>query len=190
MSLRIKSSNGDETVHANYLSSNHKVMHYLENSTACSKLNSIIGLHHRSTNNNGLIHLNQTELNASNRFPDRLRSSSDNGSFSSVPDTLSRSDLSLGSSISEPGGYYSNFSSNTSSSGVFSTFSELGHEETTSNSSEELDFNLAFDRNSDHNEIEIANLDEIDDIESDDCGPIDVEHCLNSKKNSIGQNFD
>lgn len=78
---------------------------------------------------------------------------------------ISRADFSLGSSLSDPAGHSRTFSSNTSSSGICSTFSDVGHEEAAStSSSEELDFNLGFD----HDGVEIADLNEIEDDDDDD----------------------
>ena len=104
-------------------------------------------------------------------------------------DTLARYDFSLGSSLSDPGGHCSILSSNTSSSGICSTFSDVGHEENTSTSSEELDFNLGFDQISDHeDDLEIANLDDIDDDEDgdDDYELLEGEDPRASNKNSAG----
>ena len=102
----------------------------------------------------------------------RTRSCSDNVSSPSVIEQLSRADFSLGSSLSDPTGHCSTFSSNTSSSGICSTFSDVGHEEAAStSSSEELDFNLGFD----HDGVEIADLNEIEDDDDDDDDDDDAE---------------
>ena len=76
-------------------------------------------------------------------------------------------------------------SSNTSSSGICSTSSDPGHEEGTSTSSEDLDFNLGFDQISENDDNEIANLNEIDqDLE---CEQNDDENRPITKKNSGGK---
>lgn len=157
-----KKSNG---VDAPILSSNHKVIHYLQNSTHCANTNHASNSFITFPKSSELCHVKEPpKINShSHQFQHRLRSCSDNGSPCSVFDTLSRSDLSLGSSLSDPGGHFSIFSSNTSSSGICSTSSDVGQEEGASTSSEDLDFNLGFDQISDNDDIEIANLNEIDD---------------------------
>jgi hypothetical protein len=166
MSLRA-TTNDPNRVDAPILSSNHKVIHYLQNSSHSSNNhhhhhpNSLIVLHKTSSQTNDLFNEKDSSMN-NKQLQHRIRSCSDNGSSSSVIDTLSRSDLSLGSSLSDPGGHCSIFSSNTSSSGICSTSSDIGHEEGASTSSEDLDFNLGFDQISDDDDIEVANLDEID----------------------------
>jgi hypothetical protein len=171
MSLRTKSTNGNDDVNAPFLSSNHKVIHYLQNSRHCSSnnnnnnnINPVTVLHKTSSHTHDLFNVKDTSMNNNNnqQSQHRIRSCSENCSSSSVTNTLSTSDFSLGSSLSDPGGHYSVFSSNTSSSGICSTFSDVGHEEGTSTSSEDLDFNLGFDQISDNDDIEVANLDEID----------------------------
>jgi len=196
MSLRAKTTNETNGVNAPCLSSNHKVMHYLQNSTRCSSTN--------TSNGNTLLVLQKTtspsppatthdlfnekdisiNSNSTNSSQHRTRSCSDNGSTSSssMLDRLSRSDFSLGSSLSDPGGHLSILSSNTSSSGICSTSSDPGHEEGTSTSSEDLDFNLGFDQISENDDNEIANLNEIDqDLE---CEQNDDENRPITKKNS------
>lgn len=159
MSLRTKTTTETNGVNAPCLSSNHKVMHYLRNSTRCSSINaSNANISHKTTSPTHDL-FNEKDLsitsNSTNPSQHRLRSCSDNGSSSSSGhDTLSRSDFSLGSSLSDPGGHFSILSSNTSS--------DAGHEEGTSTSSEDLDFNIAFDQISDNDDNEIANLNEID----------------------------
>lgn len=185
MSLQGKATNGDQSVHSKCLSSNHKVMHYLQNSTSCSKAKAAILLQNGSEHSNDLFNSRETPTSTLPAEKDRSRSCSDNNSSPSVIESLSRSDFSLGSSLSDRGGYYSNLSSNTSSSGVCSTFSDVGQEETRSDSSEELDFNIGFEQNSDH-DGEIANLNEIDDLDSDDYDQHDDENQTNSNKNSAG----
>jgi hypothetical protein len=163
MSLKTKTTNDNNSVGAPFLSSNHKVIHYLQNSTPGSTNNDpLIILHKTTSHTHDLFNIKDTSMNNHHPSQHRIRSCSENGSSSSVTDTLSRSDVSLGSSLSDPGGHCSTFSSNTSSSGVCSTFSDVGHEEGTSTSSEELDFNLGFDQISDNDDMEVANLDEID----------------------------
>jgi hypothetical protein len=165
MSLRATTTNDTNRVDAPILSSNHKVIHYLQNSTHCSNdnhnPNSLIILHKTTSQTHDLCNEKDTSMN-NKQLQHRIRSCSDNGSSSSVIDTLSRSDFSLGSSLSDPGGHCSIFSSNTSSSGIYSASSDIGHEEGASTSSEDLDFNLGFDQISDDDDIEVANLDEID----------------------------
>jgi hypothetical protein len=120
----------------------------------------------------------------------RLRCCSENVSSSSVFETLSRSNFSLISSLSDPGGHCSTFSSNTSSSGICSTFSDVGHDEATSTSSEELDFNLGFDQISDNDDMEIANLNEIDDDDDDNDNNyehMDEKYSCSSMQNSAGK---
>ncbi|UJR37857.1 hypothetical protein I4U23_030547 [Adineta vaga] len=181
MSLNTKATNGNDHVDTPFLSSNHKVIHYLQHSTLNTN-NSLNNLHKTSSHTQDLFNAKETSINNNNHHyhhhhhqqqqqsqsQSRIRSSSDDGSSSSVIDSLSRSDFSLGSSLSDPGGYCNIFSSNTSSSGICSTFSDVGHEEGTSTSSEELDFNLGFDQISDNDDMEIANLNEIDDDDDDD----------------------
>lgn len=174
MSLKTKTTNDNDGVNAPFLSSNHKVIHYLQNSTHCSTNTNknnhhttpIIVLHKTSSHTHDLYNVKDTSMNNSNHQQSssqhRIRSCSDNGSSSSVIDALSRSDFSIGSCLSDPGGHCSIFSSNTSSSGIYSTSSDNGHEEGTSTSSEDLDFNLGFEQISDNDDIEVANLDEID----------------------------
>ena len=170
MALRTKSTNDTNSVDASILSSNHKVIHYLQNSTHCSTnnhtSNPLIVFPKTSSQTPDLSNEKETPKNHTHQHSQsqrRIRSCSDNGSASSVVDTLSRSDLSLGSNLSDPGGHFSMFSSNTSSSGICSTSSDAGHEENASTSSEDLDFNLGFDQISDNDDMEVANLDEIDD---------------------------
>jgi hypothetical protein len=186
MSFGSKTTNINNGVNAPILSSNYKVMQYLQNSTCCStnnNNNSINGLHKTSSHTHDLY--NAKENNNHQPSQNRIRSCSENGSTSSVTDTLSRSDLSVGSSLSDPGVYCSIFSSNTSSSGICSTSSDVGHEEGTSTSSEDLDFNLGFDQISDNDDIEIANLDEIEE-EEDEHEQIDGNNQRTPNKNSGG----
>jgi len=192
MSLRTKTANDNGDVGARFLSSNHKVIQYLQNSTHCStnnNINSSAVLHKTSSHTHDLFHVKDTSMNNNNNHhhpsQHRIRCCSENGSSSPVIDTLSRSDLSIGSSLSDPGGHCSIFSSNTSSSGICSTFSDVGHEESTSTSSEDLDFNLGFDQISDNDDIEVANLDEID--EEDEHEPDDGENQRLSNKNNGGK---
>ena len=186
MSHRTKTTNDTDGVDARILSSNHKVIHYLQNSTHCSSNNhtnnSLIPLH----KTHHLDHEKEPSMNH-NRSQHRIRSCSDNGSSSSVTETLSRSDFSLGSSLSDPSGHCSIVSSNTSSSGICSTSSDTGHEEGASTSSEDLDFNLGFDQISDNDDIEVANLDEID--EEDEHEENKDENQRISNKNSGGKNL-
>jgi hypothetical protein len=190
MSFEPKATNDNDGVAAPFFSSNHKVMHYLQNSTRCPIINnnnnSLNGLHKTPSHTHDLFNVKDASMNNNHhQSQNRVRSCSDNGSSSSVIDTLSRSDLSLGSSLSDPGGYCCIFSSNTSSSGICSTFSDVGHEEGTSTSSEDLDFNLGFDQISDNDDIEVANLDEID--EEDEHEQTDGENQRISNKNSGGK---
>jgi hypothetical protein len=195
MSLRTKSTSGNDGVNAPCLSSNHKVIHYLQNSTRCSNNNNnnnnntsnpLIVLHKTTSHTHELFNVKDTSMNNNNHpSQHRIRSCSENCSSSSVIDTLSRSDFSIGSSLSDPGGHCSIFSSNTSSSGICSTFSDVGHEEGTSTSSEDLDFNLGFDQISDNDDMEVANLDEID--EEDEHEQNDGENQRISNKNCGGQ---
>ncbi|CAF1599400.1 unnamed protein product [Adineta ricciae] len=166
MSLNTKVTNGNGNVDTTFLSSNHKVIHYLQNSTLNSNNSSNV-LRKPTAQTSDLFPTKETPVNSNvdQQSSSRIRSCSEAGSSSSVNDTLSRSDFCLGSSLSDPGVYCSIFSSNTSSSGICSTFSDTGHEEGTSTSSEELDFNLGFDQISDNDDLEIANLNEIDDDE-------------------------
>ena len=168
MSLNTKAPNGNGNVDTTFLSSNHKVIHYLQNSTLNSNNSSNV-LRKATTQTSDLFPTKETSVNSNvdQQSSSRIRSCSEAGSSSSVNDTLSRSDFCLGSSLSDPGVYCSIFSSTTSSSGICSTFSDTGHEEGTSTSSEELDFNLGFDQISDSDDLEIANLNEIDDDECD-----------------------
>lgn len=189
MSLRSKTTSDKDGANAPFLSSNHKVIHYLQNSTHCSTNNNnnhttpLTVLHKTSSHTNDLFNIKDTSMNNNHhQSQHRIRSCSDNGSSSSVVDTLSRSDFSLGSSVSDPGGHCSVFSSNTSSSGICSTFSDVGHEEGTSMSSEDLDFNLGFEQISDNDDIEVANLDEID--EEDEQEQNEEENQRISNKNS------
>lgn len=165
MDFPSKSSKNSNGVDAPILSSNHKVIHYLQNSTHCASTNHSSNSLITFPKPSELTHVKEPSKITPNSHhcQHRLRSCSDNGSPSSVFDTLSRSDLSLGSSLSDPGGHFSIFSSNTSSSGICSTSSDVGQEEGASTSSEDLDFNLGFDQISDNDDIEIANLNEIDD---------------------------
>lgn len=170
MSVRMNTTSGNHSIDAPYLSSNHKVMHYLQNSTHCTTKNPLSVAQKASFQIHDLFHIKDTSM--PNR-PDqssqiRLRASSDNGSSSSMTETSSRSDFSLGSSLSDPGAYGSTFSSNTSSSGIGSLTSDVGQEEGTSTSSEELDFNLGFDQISSNDDHEIADLNDIDDGDDDD----------------------
>jgi hypothetical protein len=186
MSLTTKATNGNDSVDASFLTSNHKVMHYLRNSTRCSTNNSLHVLHKTSSHTHDLFNAKDTSMNNSEQSQHRIRSCSEEcSSSSSVINTLSRSNFSLGSSLSDPGVYYNGFSSNTSSSGICSTFSDVGHEEGTSTSSEELDFNLGFDQISDNDDIEVANLDEID--EDDEYEHNEGENQRISTKNSDGK---
>jgi len=188
MSLRTKSTNGNDGVNAPFLSSNHKVIHYLQNSRHCSvnnnnNTNPVTVLHKTSSHTHDLFNVKDTSMNNNpQQSQHRIRSCSENCTSSSVTDTLSRFDFSLGSSLSDPGGHYAVFSSNTSSSGICSTFSDVGHEEGTSTSSEDLDFNLGFDQISDSDDIEVANLDEID--EEDEHEPNERENQRISNQNS------
>ncbi|CAF1090797.1 unnamed protein product [Adineta ricciae] len=149
MSLNAKATNGNGNVDTTFLSSNHKVIHYLQNSTLNSNNSSNI-LRKPTAQTSDLFPAKETSVNNNidQQSSTRIRSCSEAGSSSSANDTLS-----------------SIFSSNTSSSGICSTFSDAGHEEGTSTSSEELDFNLGFDQISDNDDLEIANLNEIDDDE-------------------------
>ncbi len=195
MSLRTKTTNNTNGVNAPILSSNHKVIHYLQNSTHCSTTNNhtsnpLIVFHKTSSQTHDLFNEKDTSMSHNNQHhhdqsQNRIRSCSDNGSSSYVTDTLSRSDLSLGSSLSDPGGHCSVFSSNTSSSGICSTSSDIGHEEGASTSSEDLDFNLGFDQISDNDDIEVANLDEID--EEDEHEQNRDENQRISNKNNSGK---
>ena len=171
MSLRTKTGNGTATVDAPFLSGNHKVIQYLQNSTHCSPNTSLplSGLHKTTSHTHDLFDIKVTPARTSNPSQHRMRSCSDNDSSPSVIERLSRSDFSLGSSFSDPVGHGSTFSSNTSSSGICSTFSDVGHEEVAStSSSEELDFNLGFDQINEHGNVEIADLNEVDDDDDDD----------------------
>jgi excinuclease UvrABC ATPase subunit len=107
---------------------NDKVMHYLQNSTRYSPNNSLLIL----DKSNNLF-----------SFHHRLRSCSENDSLlsssSSAIDSLSRSDVSIESSLSDPIAHCSI----TSSSNI------LSHEE--------LDFNLGFDDISDEDDHHILN---------------------------------
>lgn len=173
MSLSTKTTKQTNSVNAPCLSSNHKVIHYLQNSTRCSSTTAgntdvLLALHKTTSSTQDIFNEKDLSINSNSHNPSqhRIRSCSDNGSSSSAIDTLSRSDFSLGSSLSDPGGHFSILSSNTSSSGICSTSSDPGHEEGTSTSSEDLDFNLGFDQISENDDDEIANLNEIDqDIE-------------------------
>ena len=195
MSLRSKTTNGNNRVDGPCLSSNHKVIHYLQNSTRCSTNNKhsnpLNSLHKTSSHTHDLYNINDTSMNNTNNHHQhtsehRIRSCSENGSSSSVIDTLSRSDFSLGSSLSDPGGHSSIFSSNTSTSDICSTFSDVGHEEGTSTSSEDLDFNLGFDQIGDNDDIGIANLDEIDEEDEHEQNDNDENQRI-SNKNSAGK---
>ena len=164
MSLRTKTANGTADVDAPFLSGNHKVIQYLQNSTHCSPNTSLPGLHKTSSHTHNLFDIQVTPSRTPESSEHRMRSCSDNISSPSVIEQLSRADFSLGSSLSDPAGHCSTFSSNTSSSGICSTFSDVGHEEAAStSSSEELDFNLGFD----HDGVEIADLNEIEDDDDD-----------------------
>ncbi|CAF3860113.1 unnamed protein product [Adineta steineri] len=197
MSLNTKQTNDNDRVDAPFLLSNDKVIHYLQNSRRCSNNNnnnnndSLNVLHKSSSHTHDLFFVKDSSMNNNHnnnnnhqqQSEQRIRSCSEDGSSSSVNDTLSRSDFSLGSSLSDPGGFCSIFSSNTSSSGICSTFSDVGHEENTSTSSEELDFNLGFDQISDNDDIEVANLDEIND--DDECEYNDKDDQQMTTENSV-----
>lgn len=168
--------NGKDNAAASYLSSNHKVAQYLQTSTHCTT-------NSNKNNDSGLINANKASLHSQDLlFPDDVSSSnnysqfqrrthsySENSTTTSGTGILSQFDCSLGSSLSDPGGHSSTFSSNASSSGVYSAFSEAGQEELTSTLSADLDFNIGFEQVSDNvNDIEIANLDDMDEYEHDD----------------------
>ena len=110
------------------VAANNKVMHYLQNSTRYSPNNSLITLE----KSNNLV-----------SFYHRLRSCSENDSLlsssSSAMDSLSRSDMSIESSLSDPIAHCS----------IISSSNILSHGE--------LDFNLGFDDISDEDNHQILN---------------------------------
>lgn len=192
MSTSTKATNGNDTVDTSFLSSNHKVIHYLQTSAPCATHASdapMNGLRKTPSHTHDLANAKDLCLHphpTSTSSQARIRSCSENGSASSVIETLSRSDFSLGSSLSDPGGHYHLFSSNTSSSGICSTSSDVGHEEGTSTSSEDLDFNLGFDQISDSEDIEVADLAEIDD--DDECEHYRADkHRSSTTRNNVGK---
>ncbi|CAF4724312.1 unnamed protein product, partial [Rotaria sp. Silwood2] len=159
------------------------------NSNNCNNNNLLFGQHKTSAQTHDLFYIKDTSMNNNhnhnhnhNQYQQRMRSCSENSPGPSAVDTLSRFDFSYGSSLSDPGGYCSILSSNTSSSGICSTSSDVGHEVDTSASSEDLDFNLGFDQISDNDDFEIANLDEID--EYDEYEQYEGENQRISNKNS------
>jgi len=192
MSVRTKTTSGNPSLDAPYLSRNHKVMHYLQNSTHCSTPKGLLNVVHKPSSQqiHDLFHIKDTPMpqpTDQKTSQLRLRSTSDNGSSSSMTETLSRSNFSLGSSLSDPGGHGSTFSSNTSSSGIGSLTSDVGHEEGTSSSSEELDFNICFDQISSNDDQQIADLNDIDDDDDDEdqCDHYDVDQRRISMPQSV-----
>ncbi|CAF2511276.1 unnamed protein product [Rotaria sp. Silwood2] len=119
MSLKNLSTNN---THEDYLSSNDKVIHYLQNSTGSSTKTNSLSMLRRSPSSNLYLLQNRLRYCSEN---DSISSSS-----SSVMDSLSRSDFSLESSLSDPIAHCSIFNSNISSE-------------------EEIDFNIGFDQISD-----------------------------------------
>ncbi len=100
MSLRTQSTHDTNGVDTTVLSSNHKVIHYLQNSTRCSNntnnnnQNSVIVLHKTPSHIHDLFNVKDTSMNKNNNNNNRhqserrIRSSSENGSTSYVTDTL------------------------------------------------------------------------------------------------------
>ncbi|CAF1099497.1 unnamed protein product [Rotaria sordida] len=97
----------NDNINGDYLSSNDKVIHYLQNSTGSS------------TKSNSLSMLKRSPSSNLYSLQHRLRYCSENDSISSssssVMDSLSRSDASLESSLSDPVAHCSIFNSNISS---------------------------------------------------------------------------
>ncbi|CAF0863398.1 unnamed protein product [Rotaria sp. Silwood1] len=117
--IKMSTNNTNE----DYLSSNDKVIHYLQNSTCNStKPNNSLSMLKRSPSSNLYLLQNRLRYCSEN---DSISSSS-----SSVMDSLSRSDFSLESSLSDPIARCSIFNSNISSE-------------------EDIDFNIGFDQISD-----------------------------------------
>ncbi|CAF4798868.1 unnamed protein product [Rotaria sp. Silwood1] len=122
-----------------------------------------------SAHTDDLFYVKDTPMNNNyNQYQQRMCSCSENSSTVFATDTLSGFNFSHGASLSDLVEHCSTFSSNTSSSGICSTFSDLRHEENTSMSSEELDFNLGFNQISNNDGIEATNLDEIDKYEQNE----------------------
>ncbi|CAF2848091.1 unnamed protein product [Rotaria sp. Silwood2] len=176
MSRKTLASNGNNGVDASFLSSNHKVMQYLQNSARCStnsnnnsnncnNNNLLFGQHKTSAQTHDLFYVKGTSMNNNynhHQYPHRIRSCSKNSSEPSTIDTQPQFNCSFGSNLPGTGRHCSTFDSTISSFGICSTLSDVGHEEEASTSSVDLDFNLGFDQISDNDDIEIANLDEID----------------------------
>ncbi|CAF4576291.1 unnamed protein product, partial [Rotaria sp. Silwood1] len=194
MSGKAPATNGNNGIDAPFLSSKHKVMQYLQNSACCStntNNNSLVGHQKTSPHTHDLFYAKDTSINNNhNQRQKRMHSCSENSSGPSTLDTLSRFDFSYGSSLSDPGGHCSTFSSNTSSSGIYSTFSDVRHEEGTSTSSEDLDFNLGFEQISDNDDFEVANLDEIDEYDEYELNEGDNQRISNNNSGSTATLLD
>ncbi|CAF3704075.1 unnamed protein product [Rotaria sordida] len=197
MSRKTLATNGNKDVDAPFLSSNHKVMQYLQSSAQCStntnnnyhncnNNNPLVGQHKTSSHGHDIFYVKDSSMNNNhNQYQHRMHSSSENTPTPSTIDTSSRFSFSYGSSLSDPGGHCSILSSNTSSSGICSTFSDVGQEEGTSTSSEDLDFNLGFDQISDNDDIEVANLDEIDEYDEYEQNEEDNQRISNKNSDAI-----
>ncbi|CAF2881427.1 unnamed protein product [Rotaria sp. Silwood2] len=177
MSRKTIIANTNNSLNASFLSSNDKVMQYLQNSGHCSTNTHINNnnnyndnplLDHQKTSSHAhdLFYVKDT-LKNTNHYPyqHRMHSCSENSSPASNIDTLSRFDITCASSLFNVGRRCSTFSSNTSSSGICSTFSDIEHEESTSTPPDDFDFNLGFEQISDNDEFEIDDLDEIDEYD-------------------------
>ncbi|CAF2904551.1 unnamed protein product [Rotaria sp. Silwood2] len=171
-------TNDNNGVNAPFLSSNHKVIQYLRNSEHRSRNfdtynnytdNKLMDQHKISSHGHELFSVKDAfKNNNHNQCQQRMHVCSENSSESSTIDTLSRCDFSFHSSLSDNNRRCSTFSSNTSSSGICSAFSDVGHEESASTLSEDLDFNLGFDQISDNDDFETFSLDEIDEYEQNE----------------------
>ncbi|CAF4328507.1 unnamed protein product [Rotaria sp. Silwood2] len=171
-------TNDNNGVNAPFLSSNHKVIQYLRNSEHRSRNfdtynnytdNKLMDQHKISSHGHELFSVKDAfKNNNHNQCQQRMHVCSENSSESSTIDTLSRCDFSFHSSLSDNNRRCSTFSSNTSSSGICSAFSDVGHEESASMLSEDLDFNLGFDQISDNDDFETFSLDEIDEYEQNE----------------------
>ncbi|CAM4886794.1 unnamed protein product [Rotaria socialis] len=162
-------TNDNDNIDAPYLSSSHKVMQYLRSSprsavntrtTNTTNFNSANGQNEIFSSTDNPV--NGIDASINNQFVQHVRSCSDNCSSASEIDPLSQVHFDLSPSLSDPGGYRSVLSSNASSSGVFSAFSDVCREENTFSSQEDLEFNLGFDQSGISDGIEVADRDDLD----------------------------
>lgn len=168
MSRKIIPAANNNGLDAPYLSSNHKVMQYLQNTGHCSNANnnnSSFNAQHKNLGLRNNMYDDKYTFMNNNQCNQRMRSCSENNSTPYDIDRLTQFNLNFGSCLSDPGGYRSILSSNTSSSGICSTLSDASHEESISTSPEDLDFNLGFDQISNSDEIELDDPDEVDENE-------------------------